>query len=134
MALRWLALLLPLVGVGCFSPSHPDCAFRCTANNNYNCPPDFTCDRTENFCKRKGFTGACPFSRSEGGIMAADGAAGDLGAISDLSGRPDLASRDLLPGDAPPADSGAPDLVAPDAGLPDASLPDGEMPDGAEGG
>lgn len=35
----------------CYSPPTPDCGFTCNSENNFQCPPDYTCAMADRVCK-----------------------------------------------------------------------------------
>lgn len=125
--MRAIALALTLAVAGCFSPDNPACAFQCGSFNNFDCPENYSCNKSDGYCHLNGSTDPCPFVTSEGG-------SGD-GAI-DMSMSPDQSTDDgavtddgggdmSMPGD----DGGQPDLEVPDLETPDLQMPDLQMPD-----
>ncbi|MSP61523.1 MAG: hypothetical protein EXR72_14525 [Myxococcales bacterium] len=79
----------------CFDPDQPPCAFTCGIASK--CPENYTCNKTDNYCHRNDFKGACPFPPPDAATPP------DQSATPPDLAPPDLAPPDLA-GSARPAD------------------------------
>jgi hypothetical protein len=69
---------LALLGARCFSPTLPDCSYRCGPDDQAACPAEYEC-REDRYCHLKGSTAACPYTMDLMPVQDLRSAAGDAG-------------------------------------------------------
>jgi hypothetical protein len=116
-----VAVALCLAGPGCFSPDNPVCAYQCTADNNYDCPENYTCNKSDGYCHLNGSTGACPFPMQDQS-MAPDGAI-DFAPAMDMAGA-DMAGADQSMPDMTMSSDDGGDMSVVDMTVIDMAMPD----------
>ena len=99
------ALCATIALAGCFSPTEPDCSFRCLPAKQ--CPMDYACNLTDGYCHKTGSppTETCPFGNAttaDAGPDLVGTGGGDMpGADMVMSmsmemGMPDMSMPDLV--------------------------------------